>query len=154
MIQDPAFGREQLICTPGTCPVSSTVSEFNRNIEEVVPENGSNGTQQGYGIALVYDVQNVSTSAIPGAAGAGGKNDLPVLTNLRYCVKVSDAVTAGDTSNYAKSPFVSFKKYNWTALKSASGGNAGTPPTASDNGVKIYRKLDDSVRYMLSKELL
>src|SRR5690606_26757903 len=127
--------REQLICAPSSCPVSSTVSEFNRSLEELYPESGSNGTQQGYGIAFVYDVQNVSVDAQPGAAGAGGKNDIPVLTSMRYCVKVSDAVSDGDLSSYAKTPFVSFRKYNWTALRSSSGGNAGTPPVASDNSV-------------------
>lgn len=154
MVQDAAFGREQLICAPSNCPVSSTVSEFNRSLEEIYPESGSNGTQQGYGLAFVYDVQNVSVAAQPGAAGAGGKNDIPVLTSMRYCVKVSDAISDGDSSAYAKTPFVAFRKYNWTALKSGAGGNAGTPPVASDNAVKVYRKMDDSVRFLLTKELL
>lgn len=153
-IQDPDFGRDTLTCTSTNCPVNSTVSEFNKSLEEIVPENGSNGTQQGYGLAFVYDVQTVSTQSVPGSAGAGGQNDIPVLSNLRYCVSVMDAVSQGNNSTYAKSPSVTFRKYNWTALKSASGGNAGVPPNVSDNGIKVYRKLDDSVRYMLSKELL
>ena len=153
-VQMPEFGQDTLYCAATNCPVNSTVSEFNKSLEEIVPENGSNGTQQGYGLAFVYDVQNYNTQSIPGAAGAGGKNDIPILTNLRYCVRVQDARTQGENSTYAKDPQVTFRKYNWTALKSASGGNAGTPPNVSENAVKVYRKLDDSVRYLLSKELL
>src|SRR5690606_28989828 len=78
MAQEPEFGTETLECRVGECPVNSTISDLNRQLETITPQSGANGTQQGNGVALIYDDDETQqlTSAIIGQAGAAGQADL------------------------------------------------------------------------------
>lgn len=152
-VQEPSFGTESVQCLLGECPVSSSLLESPRTLETLQPQDGSSGTKQGRGIALVYDANNVSVSANSGQAGAAGKSDITAPTSTRFCVKVRDAATDGLNSNFAKTPQVFFHRYSWSALKTTGGGNNGTQPEVSGDKVNVYKKVDSSVIYMLSREL-
>lgn len=154
MAQEPEFGTESLQCAIGECPVSSTLSDLTRSLDVIVPESGDNGTQQGNGVALVYDVQALSSSAILGQAGAAGMSDLDSPESTKYCGKIRDSQSDGINSTFARNPSVSFRRYNWKAIRTSGGGNNGVQPQASTNNVEVYKKLDSSARYLLSKELL
>lgn len=154
MAQEPDFGTEVLQCAIGECPVSSTLSDLQRSIDVIIPQSGDNGTQQGNGIALVYDVAVANTSSIIGQAGAAGMADLDAPESTKFCGKIRDANSDGLNSAFARNPSVSFRRYNWKAIRTSGGGNNGVQPPASSNGVEIYKKLDPSARYLLNKELL
>lgn len=154
MAQEPEFGLETLQCAVGECPVNSTLSDLDRNLDVINPEHGSSGTRQGNGIALIYDTQSILTEAVIGQAGAGGRADLDSPTSTKYCGKIRDAESDGINNEFARNPSVSFRRYTWKAIETGRGGDPGTPPPASTNTVDVYKKLDSSVRYMLNKELL
>lgn len=155
MAQESSFGTEAVQCAVGECPVQSSLSDVNRSIETINPESGTNGTQQGSGIALVYDV-NVTpvAQAIIGQSGAGGRADLDSPSEIRFCYKKRDADTDGINSEFARNPTVAFRRYTWRAITSGAGGNPGVPPAASDKSVNVYKKIDSSVRHLLTKEVL
>lgn len=154
MAQEPSFGTEALQCAIGECPVNSTLSDLQRSLDTIVPESGDNGTQQGNGIALVYDAAAISASSILGQAGSAGMADLDSPESTKYCGKIRDAQSDGVNSTFAREPSVSFRRYNWKALRTTGGGNNGVQPPASSNTVEVYKKLDPSARYLLAKELL
>lgn len=154
MAQEPEFGPEVLHCSVGECPVQSTLSQLDRNLDVLTPGDGTSGTQQGNGMIFAYEIQNYTSQAIPGVAGAGGKIDLDTLQSTKYCGKYRDYDTDGPTSDYARSPNVSFRKYNWSAIKYQSGGNSGAQPQATDNKIIMFKKISPAVRYFLSKKLL
>lgn len=156
MAQEPEFGTETLECRVGECPVNSTISDLNRQLETITPQNGANGTQQGNGVALIYDDDQTQeyASAVIGQAGAAGQADLDSPESTKFCVKIRDYDSDGQNSEFARSPSVSFRRYNWKAIRTTGGGNNGVPPPASSNNIEIYKKIDSSSRYLLSKELL
>jgi hypothetical protein len=151
--QEPSFGTETVSCNIGTCAVGSTVSESSRSLDVILPASGENGTEQGRGLLFVYDVRNITSSAIAGGSGATGLADININPQTKICAKIDDA-NAGINSPQAKNPFVSFRRYSWQALKSASGGNPGSPPRNSGKSVELYKKLDPAARYLLDKSLL
>ena len=154
MAQEPEFGTEMLQCAVGECPVNSTLSDLERNLDLIVPESGDNGTQQGNGVALIYDTAALAASATLGQAGAAGLADLDSPESTKFCGKIRDADSDGITSEFARNPSVSFRRYRWKAIRTAGGGNNGVQPPASTNNVEVYRKIDSSARFLLSKELL
>lgn len=154
MAQEPEFGTEVLQCAIGECPVNSTLSDLQRTLDVIVPENGDSGTQQGNGVALVYDANLVSATAIIGQAGAAGMADLDSPESTKFCGKIRDAMSDGLNSEFARNPSVSFRRYNWKALRTNGGGNNGVQPPGSTNSVEVYKKIDPSVRFLLTKELL
>jgi hypothetical protein len=154
MAQESFFGPELLHCGVGECPVQSTLSDLERYLDILSPESGTSGTQQGNGVVFAYDIQNLSSSAVIGQAGSAGQIDVESPMSTKYCGKIRDYDSDGATSDYARSPSVSFRRYRWTSIKTQSGGNNGVQPAFSDNGVKIFKKIDESVRYFLSKSLL
>jgi hypothetical protein len=152
--QDTSFGLEKLNCSMSNCPVQKIVVDKEKNFDIIDPTVGANGTAQGNGILFIYDYQNLSATAIPGIAGNGGNNDLPAVEENKYCVKVSDALTQGTASPFAKKPSVSFDFYKWQGLKVNRGQASGSNPEFSLKKIKVYKKMDSSVRYLLQKELL
>lgn len=154
MAQEPQFGTESLQCRVGECPVNSTISDVTRSLDVIVPESGDNGTQQGNGVALVYDVQVESASAVIGQAGSAGLADLDSPEGTKFCGKIRDYNSDGENSEFARNPSVSFRRYNWRAIRTTGGGNNGVPPPASNNNVEVYKKMDSSARFLLAKELL
>lgn len=154
MAQEESFGPELLHCGVGECPVQSTLSDLERYLDTITPTSGTSGTQQGNGVIFAYDVQNLTASAVIGQAGAAGQIDIESPMSIKYCGKIRDYDSDGASSDYARSPSVSFRIYNWKAIKTQAGGINGTQPTQSDNGIKIFKKIDESVRYFLSKVLL
>lgn len=152
--QDPSFGVESFFCAPGNCPIQNLVREFDQNFDYIDPTIGSNGTNQGDGIILIYDSNNLVATARPGQAGNGGRNDIPNLKQAKSCVKIDDAVTKGIDSSFAREPIVNFNLYQWTGLKVNTGQPSGQPPTFDPKSIKIFKKIDSSVRYLIKQELV
>lgn len=155
VIQDPTFGTEQLLCNPNSCPVQNVTQENDLNYDYIDPTAGANGTKQGDGVILIYDYNKDSSNlqARAGIAGQGGQNDLPSLNTTKYCVKISDAETKGIDSSFAKDPIVNFNIYNWEGLKINRGQPGGQVPDYSNKSLRIYRKLDSSLRYLIKNSL-
>jgi len=154
MAQEPDFGTQLVLCSPNDCPLQSAVSELSHEITSVTPTNGKNGTQRGKAVFLVYDVENKGIEAVNGQAGAGGRNDLQTRETVRYCYNSRDADSDGILSDYAKDPNVNFRKYRWQPIRSAIGGQAGTPPNNPNTTIEIYTKISDSVRFLMRDSLL
>jgi len=153
IVQDSSFGTETVSCGIGTCAVNSSVSDLSRQLDTIVPGDGESGTVQGKGLLFVYDIKNSSTRALSGGAGSVGNADISINPQTRICAKIDDA-TAGITTEQAKSPFVSFRRYSWQALKSTTGANPGSNPPNTGNGVEIFKKIDPGIRYILDKSLM
>ena len=154
VVQDPTFGTENLLCNPDNCPVQSLTREIDFNFDEIDPTSGANGTKQGTGVLFLYDYNQLNAQARAGLAGLGGNNDLPLLEETKYCVKIDDASSKGIDSSFAKNPVVNFNIYNWEGLKVNRGQPGGQVPDFSNNSIKIYRKLDSSFRYYLQQTML
>lgn len=151
--QEPEFGTEIIQCAVGACPVNNTVSEFNRELEVIQPESGTDGSQQGAGLVFIYDTENLTAESSIGQAGAAGRSDLQGAENIQYCYKKSDASTHGNASDFARNPSISFRKYRWQAIRTTGAGDTGNPPPSTGKKVEIYKKLDSSVRHLLKEEL-
>lgn len=152
--QDPAFGLQKMNCSVDNCPVQTVIADKQKVFDLIDPTVGANGTSQGNGILFVYDFQNLVATAKPGTAGNGGNNDLPVVIENRYCAKIDDALTQGLNSSFAKTPVVSFDLYKWQGLKINRGEAGGANPEFSKKKIKVYKKMDSSVRYLLQKEMI
>lgn len=151
--QEPTFGTEFVSCGIGSCAVNSTVSELSRSLDNISPGSGESGTEQGRGLLFVYDIKTLNARALPGGSGTVGNTDVVINPQTRICVKIDDA-NAGINTEQAKNPFVSFRRYQWQALKSTSGGNPGTPPRNTGKEVEVFKKIDPAARYLLDKSLL
>ena len=149
----PEFGTELIQCRLGDCLIDSSVRDLSRNLLEVNPGSGTNGTQQGQGVLFVYDIENLSGLAKNGKGGIIGESDLNNLTEERLCVKVKDAKTEGDESIFAVDPSVEFRRYNWKPLKVRENGNFGITPPDNGKRINILKKMDSSSRYFLKHEL-
>jgi hypothetical protein len=154
MAQEPDFGTQLIPCSPGNCPIQTSISELDNQILTVNPTDGKDGTQRGKALILAYDVNEKSISAVNGQSGAGGKNDFTSQESTRYCFKKRDADTDGILSEFAQDPSVTFIKYRWKPLRSELSGNPGNPPNNPNNTVEIYTKLSDSVRFLIQDALL
>lgn len=150
----PEFGVELVQCLLGDCVVQSSIREADRNIITYNPGSGSDGTQQGGGLFFVYDVKNFIASSLNGRGGTVGANDIPNINSQKVCAKIRDASTEGENSLYAKNPVVDFQKLRWKAIKVLERGNFGSNPTENGKTIKIYKKMDSSIRYLLQKEFL
>jgi hypothetical protein len=152
--RQPEFGTELIQCRLGSCLVDSSIRDLNRNLRTLNPGSGTNGTQQGESILFIYDVNATPVlSAQNGSGGNVGVNDLPNKSEQRICAKIKDAATLGLDSSFAKSPVVDFRRYNWQALKVQESGNFGRNPPNNGKTIKLFKKIDSSVRYLLQKEL-
>ena len=150
----PEFGTETVACSTGSCPVSSTIQNLKTSLDQISTTSGINGTNQGRGLVFLYDVENLITSAKVGVAGKAGSNDLPEIITDKACVKIQDFNSEGPESEYASNPVVDFKLYKWQALKVNESQDLGVNPEDNGNRVYIYKKMDSSSRYFLSKEML
>lgn len=150
----PEFGTETVNCTIGNCSVTSVVQNMTKNLDEISTTSGVNGTNQGRGILMSYNIENIISSAKVGVAGIAGAKDLPEILSNRACVKIQDFNTEGPNSEFAKSPIVDFRMYDWQAIKVKEEQELGINPKDNGNRVYIYKKMDSSSRYFLSKELL
>lgn len=150
----PEFGTETVACSTGSCPVSSNIQNLKSSLDEISTTSGINGTNQGRGLVFLYDVENLTASAKVGVAGKAGSNDLPKIITDKACVKIQDFNSEGPESEYASNPVVDFKLYKWQALKVNESQDLGVNPEDNGNRVYIYKKMDSSSRYFLSKELL
>jgi len=151
--QEQTFGTEFVSCGIGSCAVNSTVSELSRSLDNIRPGSGESGTEQGRGLLFVYDIKTLNARALPGGAGMVGNTDVVINPQTRICVKIDDA-NAGINTEQAKNPFVSFRRYQWQALKSTSGGNPGIPSRHTGKEVEVFKKIDPAARYLLDKSLL
>lgn len=148
------FGYETIACRLDNCPVQNVVQTFDKILMELNIGLGISGTQQGEGLLFTYDYNNSSLQSQIGQPGYPGANDIPAYKNERICAKVQDAITESETSVFAASPSVNFKRYQWQALK-VSGENAiPKTPINNNKGVHLFKKIDSSVRYLLKQELL
>ena len=152
--RQPEFGTETIQCDFGNCLVDTSIRDSNTSILEINPGTGTDGSQQGSGLFFLYDTYNFTGTALNGSGGQIGTNDLPTLNSTRFCAKILDADTEGFNSEYAIDPKVEFRRYNWQALKVINNGNFGRNPPDNGKRVRIYKKIDSSVRYLLKKELL
>jgi hypothetical protein len=150
--QDRNFGTELLLCSPDNCSVETITKRFEANQDIIVPTAGTSGTTQGDAILFVYDIDNLISSAEAGLAGTGGNNDLPKFEESKYCVKKQDSNTQGINSEFALEPVVYFNEYKWDALKVGPGQPGGSDAPYSTKGIKLYKKIDSSVRYLLKND--
>lgn len=155
VVQDPTFGTENLLCNPQNCPVQNLTQEKDLSFDNIDPTAGANGTSQGNGVLLIYDYNENQSSitARSGIAGQGGLNDLDQLKSTQYCVKISDADSKGIDSSFAQDPVVNFNIYNWEGLKINRGQPSGQVPDYSNKSIKIYKKLDSSLRHLIKNSL-
>jgi hypothetical protein len=151
--QEPDFGTQVLECSLGSCPVNSVVSDLTQSLDTITPTAGQNGTQQGTGLLMIYDAQNVSTSANVGTAGAGGQNDIIDQATTQVCAQIFDAASEGIGSDYAKNPLVTFDSFSWQALQVNASGNPGQQPVNNAAVITLWKKVDTSVRKFLQNEL-
>lgn len=151
--QEPTFGTETVSCGIGSCAVNSTVSELARSLDVISPASGESGTEQGRGLLFVYDIKNINGRALPGGSGAVGTPDININPQERICVKIDDA-NAGINTEQAKNPFVSFRRYQWRAIRSIDAGNPGTPPRNTGKEIEVFKKIDPAARFLLDKSLL
>lgn len=149
----PEFGTELIQCRLGDCLIDSSIRDLSRNLLEINPGSGTNGTQQGQGVLLVYDVENLTASSKNGKGGIIGERDLSELSEQRLCVKIKDAKTQGENSLFAIDPSVEFRRYNWKPLRVIENGNFGITPPNNGKKINILKKLDSSSRYFLKEEL-
>jgi hypothetical protein len=147
------FGTELIQCRLGDCLIDSSIRDSSRNLVDINPGSGTNGTQQGQGVLFLYDVENLSAISKNGKGGIIGEKDLPELSEERLCVKIKDAKTEGENSLYAIDPSVEFRRYNWKPLKIIENGNFGITPPDNGKRIHILKKLDSSSRYFLKNEL-
>ena len=151
--QEPDFGTQVIQCELGSCPVSSSVSEVNKSIDTISPGSGESGTTNGGGHILVYSAESIKLENKMGIAGPGGRNDLPNNSSTRVCSKIRDSDSDGISSDYARNPYVSFNRYNWTSIKTNSSGNPGFQPVSSGKSISVWKKLDTSSRQVI-KDIL
>lgn len=151
----PEFGTELVQCIMGSCTVQSSIRDSEKNLLEINPSSGTNGSQQGEGIMISYDIQNNSqVSSKNGVGGSIGLNDINgSIKGNRVCAKIHDSTTEGVSSDYAKNPLVEFQRYNWKPINVIENGNYGVNPANNGKSIKIFKKIDSSVRYLLKKEL-
>lgn len=154
VVQDASFGLEKIYCAPDKCPVQSATTDTALNLDYIDPTAGANGTKQGNGYVIIYDYKTLNASSKPGIAGVGGNKDLPEVESTKYCVKVDDAVNHSVDSSFSKTPLVNFNIFKWKALKINRGEPSGSVPDYSTNSLKVFKKIDSSVRYLLQKEFL
>lgn len=151
---DPSKLTESADCRVSNCNAQYRVVESSQSLDTIQPTNGENGTSQGRGLFFVYDIKTIQQSqANAGQAGDGGRNDIQIPTETRYCAIKRDFTTDPNTK-YENDPEVIFKKINWKSLDIQSGGTPGTYPNYSDKSIEIFKKIDPGVRYLLKKELL
>ena len=115
---------------------------------------GSDGFRKGRQKGAESTMSSPNLSAKVGVAGQSGINDIPSIITDKLCVKIQDFNTEGPLSEYAKTPFVDFKLYKWEALKVEKIQNLGVNPADNGNRIYIYKKMDSSSRYFLTKEML
>ena len=150
--QDRSFGTELLLCSPDNCQVETISKKEDAFFDEIQPTGGTSGTIQGDAILFIYDIDSFSYTAKTGLGGDGGDNDIPALENLKYCSKIKDAATQGINSEFALKPVVYFNQYEWRALKVGPGRSSGNDAPFSTKGIKMYKKIDSSVRYLLKND--
>lgn len=147
------FGTELIECRLGDCLVDSSVRNLERNLLEINPGSGSNGSQQGSGLLFIYDYDSYVGTAQNGSGGTIGALDLEELEEDRICVNVKDASNQSAESIFSIDPVVEFRRYTWKPLKIKETGNFGRDPENNGKEINIYRKMDSSVRYYLQKVL-
>lgn len=150
----PEFGTELILCKLGNCIVQSSIREGDRNLITYNPGSGSSGTQQGEGLLFVYDIKHILTSYKNGSGGQVGANDLTAFEQPKACARIQDAETTGLNSLYAKDPVVDFKKLRWKAIKVIESGNFGRNPPNNGKSIRVFKKMDSSIRYLLKQELM
>ena len=150
--QDRSFGTELLLCSPDNCQIETIARKEEAIFDEIQPTPGTSGTNQGDAILFVYDIDNLSATARTGLGGDGGDNDLPALNNEKYCTKILDANTQGINSEFALKPIVYFNEYDWRAIKVGPGRPGGEDAPFSTKGIKLYKKIDSSVRHLLKND--
>lgn len=150
--QDIAFGLDEILCSPDNCPANTNIQDINYSLDIIDPTAGANGTKQGSAVIIVYNIKNLTLNANDGTPGFGGKNDLPEIVENKYCIKKDDATTHDLSSDYAKDPTISFNIYKWKALDINQGQPSGQFPEPSNSNIKIYKKVDQSVRHLIKTE--
>lgn len=150
---DPLNRTENLTCSLTGCPVENSLREENRQLDQLTPTQGENGTSQGSGLIFIYDARNITLQSSVGQAGDGGKNDLPSPVNEKICVNKRDQTT-DPNSNYKNDPVVTFKRINWKTFGVDGGAIPGTVPPFNGKKIDVFKKIDPAVLYLLKKELL
>lgn len=152
--QDPSFGLESYTCTEDDCLTNINVSETDKILDVINPTNGEGASAQGNGLAIIYDAYNVIASANKGTHGAAGKIDLFPNHQDRVCARVQDATSEGMDSEFARNPSIVYNKFRWKPLNITASATAGHPANTVNHKIEVWKKVDSSVRYLLSKELL
>lgn len=150
---DPFKNTESFDCRSNSCQAEYKTIEQSLNLDTINPTNGQSGTLPGQGLFFVYDIRSVIQQSIPGQAGSGGKNDLSIPEEVRYCALKRD-FTTDPNSKYENDPEITFKKILWKSLNVTGGGQPGEFPPYSSKKIEIFKKIDPAIRYLLKKELL
>lgn len=152
----PEFGTEIVQCAIDNCPVSNTVRNLDHQIVTLNTSDGISGTEQGEGYIFLYSIKDALNSEFSskiGGAGEAGADDISKINSTRVCVKVNDVDSTGVDSEFAAEPSVSFRRYNWQAIRVENNSNFGNPPLNNGKKIKVYKKVDQSVRHLIKKEL-
>jgi hypothetical protein len=127
LVSSAENGQEVLECGIGKeCNIYQEIVEREEIFTVLNPTSGVKGTAAGYADIFSFKIFNYTAENLPGIGGLGGVADLPNdLDNIRYCVKLRDAVTDGVSSVYAYSPELYIQKINWRPIVQGENGNNG-----------------------------
>lgn len=150
LVQRPEFGNENISCPIyGSCEMERVVTATNKYFDNIILQNGENGTPSGSAKVFVAKLGSSTVSATPGQGGIGGRNDLSGITGQnRYCAKVTDALSVDGTEETAKVPYAQIMAYNWLPFNITGGGQDGANAT-SNRRVEIFEGLSETSLYQL-----
>lgn len=150
LVQRQEFGNEVINCPIyGSCEMERVITTAPKFFDNIVLQNGENGTQSGSAKIFVAKLGSAVVSANPGAGGTGGRNDLSaVAPQSRYCAKVTDALSPDTTEETSKVPYAQITAYSWLPFNISGGGQDGIN-ASSNRRVEIYEGLSETTLYHL-----
>lgn len=149
---------EQFDCKFGDCPKAfDTYTYAKHSPISFEVGRGEPGSQGGRFDIFAYDIGSTILKYSNGSNGRNGVVDLGIPTVKRFCVKVSDARTAGFNNEIARIPLVNFHTSQYSpiafTLPQTVPGTAFKSRSLIES-VGIFKKVDSSVRNFVTKEFI
>lgn len=142
---------EEFSCTIGNCPNTNLVQRESTHAKLTATlEQGQPGAESGVTHILAYDVKSAVLTSTPGQDGKTGRLNLTIPSTIKYCTNIRDLNTTSNETITARRPEVDLFKI---LFKPYQVSLPATTPITNYQQPKhqIYKRLDSSVRYWLSR---
>lgn len=156
IVQKIEFGTETLNCNikEQNCDINQNYESVEDVYSTIYPTNGVDGTPNGRADVFLYNLENSATSHVNGRGGNGGQADLYVDSDILYCAQVFDYHTKGQSSSYAKTPFVSLKKIEWIPFIFQGDAQSGSTQYFEENRTTIIKGLAPTILENLKQTVI